>query len=61
MVANVSETSTAISKKDVVKQGMNYSKSYKNYELYWLHLIPLLLYNNSLKMLILLNYVNFYL
>ena len=34
MVANFSETSAVTSKKDVVKQGMNNSESFKNYELY---------------------------
>ena len=37
MVAAFSETSTVTSKKDVVKQGMNNSKSFKNYELYLSH------------------------
>ena len=37
MVANFSETSAFTSKKDVVKQGMNNSKSFKNYELIWSH------------------------
>ena len=37
MVAAFSETSTVTSEKDVVKQGMKNSKSFKNYELYWSH------------------------
>ena len=37
MVATFGETSADISKKDVVKQGMNNSKSFKNYELNWSH------------------------
>ena len=37
MVAAFSETSTVTSKKEVVKQGMNNSESFKNYELYWSH------------------------
>ena len=35
MVAIFSETSAFTSKKYVVKQGMNISKSFKNYELIW--------------------------
>ena len=35
MVAAFSETSVATSRKDVVKQGMNNSKSIKGYELNW--------------------------
>ena len=37
MVATFSEMSAATSKKDLVKQGMNNSKSFKNYELNWSH------------------------
>ena len=37
MVATFSDTSAVISKKYVVKQGMNNSKSFKNYELIWSH------------------------
>ena len=60
MVATFSETSAVTSKKDVVKQGMKNSKSFKNYELYLSH-STILLDNSSLKALILLNNVNFYL
>ena len=37
MVATFSETSAVFSKKGVVKQGMNNSKSLKSYELYLPH------------------------
>ena len=37
MVATFSETSAVASKKDVVKQGINNSKSFKNYEMYFSH------------------------
>ena len=37
MLATFRETSVVTSKKDVFKQGMNNSKCFKNYELYWLH------------------------
>ena len=58
MVTTFSETSVATSKKDVVKRGMNNSKCFKNYDLNWSQ-SPFLLYNNSLKMLILVNNVLF--
>ena len=37
MVANFSQTGAVTSEKVVVKQGMNNSKSFKNYELIWSH------------------------
>ena len=37
IVANFSKTSAVTFKKYVVKQGMNNSKSFKNYELIWSH------------------------
>ena len=37
MMATFNETSAVTSKKDLVKQGINNSKSYKNYELNWWH------------------------
>ena len=58
MVTTFSETSVATSKKDVVKRGMNNSKCFKNYELNRSQ-SPFLLYNNSSKMLILVNNVLF--
>ena len=39
MVATFSETSAVTSEKYVVKQGMNKSKSFKNFELIWMALL----------------------
>ena len=41
-------TSAVFSEKDVVKQGMNNSKSFKNVELNWLH-SSIFVYTKSLK------------
>ena len=37
MVATFGEASAVTSKKDIVKEGMSNSKSFKNYELYLSH------------------------